>query len=105
MAELRLGPASYDSATEQLRWSGDELDAEFLWTAVLTAVHMAETEKERWLLADGVIDEQIGTRPELAERWRGAYHSDEAVRAVFATMWADLDAMPYGRGWWDIANP
>jgi hypothetical protein len=106
MAELRepITDRSLDNkrpATDRLRWDGDELDDEAVWTAVMTAVQMADGENERWLLGDGVIDEQVATRPNLRERWRNAYRSDAAVRAVYAAMWEELDATPYGRGWWE----
>lgn len=57
-------------ATNLLRWDGEVLDDETVWRAVITAVQLAADDSERWLLADGVVDEQIATRPTLRERWR-----------------------------------
>ena len=100
IAEIRTegGGLSDESVTQVLSLGGEGVDDQTPWLAVMTAVHLAVDDGERWLLGDGVIDETIGMRPYLAGRWKAAYRTDEAVRAVHRAMWEDLDGMGTDRG-------
>jgi hypothetical protein len=97
----RTGASSdKDSPATQRLWAAEDLDDESVWTAVMAAVDAAEEEDERWCLGDSICDMHIATRPVLRERWHKEFHRNPKVRAVFEAMWSELDAMPYGRGWW-----
>ena len=91
---------SAQPASDILRWHGDDLDDEFVWTAVLAAADAAADDAERRVLGDGLIDEQVATRPELRTRWHRAYDENASVRAVFKAVWAMLDSMKLDYGWW-----
>jgi len=89
---MRAGGASedQDSARQLLGFGGEGLDDETVWVAVMTAVHLASDDGERWLLADGVIDETVG----FAERWPRA-----GRRHIAPTRRCARFTEPCGRTW------
>lgn len=94
-------------AIDLLRFGADEVDDETLWQAALAIAELLDDDGERWMFADGVVDESIATRPALEARWRAEYDTNQSVQEIYRVMhdpsWNSLyDSTDdeYPAGWW-----
>jgi hypothetical protein len=95
------GDLDDDSATDRLRWGGDEFGDEELWQALLGALDEASTDDEHWILGDGFIPESIRPRPGLDGRLELLEQTDERMKRIILLVERDS----YGdEGPWRLPN-
>jgi hypothetical protein len=83
---LPLPTDEVETASDVLRWDGDQLDAEEVWAAALAALEECSDEGEYWALGDGFVAEQVHMRPVLAARWLALESSNAKAAEIRRVM-------------------